>query len=632
MVSTETLVGILLTLKDEASAGLEKAGGALEGLGDKVTSAGAKFLVITEGFNKLSGMIDSFFSPALNFEAALTRSKIAMKLNDEEAAQLEGSLKSLSETAVGGIYSYEQTAIALQSISAECLGVEGSLQVMNNAMNLSASAGMELQQTAVGLTDVMSAWNMDAEDSGRLSDILLNTWRETSTAIPELMAGLKQSGVLMKSLGMSVEEAAATIGVFKDVGIDGINGLFNAFTQLSQGNSKASKTIAELGVSATDMAGNLKSPIALIQELSGAGLTATDILEMFGIRGAPAMITALENISKISEVTTENLNATGQATQAGEEFAKSSAAQHMKFEASVSNLKETLAEGLLPALNGLFNIINPILSTLTKYPEIIYAVVGGLIAWKIATIASTIATMGGTAAVWASTVAMLANPIVWIVLAIMGLILALCWLAKNWDKVTEAVGNFAKGAGEAWNGFCDWVGSGVEGIKKGLDDAGKWLGGVGDSIKNAFGGIGDFFGGLIDDFKEWGAHAVQSFREGMDSVKSWLEDGCKNIGNSIKNFLGFSIPPLFGPLHAVPEWGAHLIQEYVIGMRTEIPELNRTLANISRPPSGAGAAPSYAYATNDNRQVGQTNNFYINKGDPDLIASKVIEQLSAALG
>ncbi len=677
-------VGILMTLKDEASPVAEKAGSNMQDLGTSAAQAGAKFLVITESLKQVAGMVQEFMGTAVEFDSSIQRSVIAMNIEGLSAQDLKDDIKDLADETLNGIYTSQQAAEAFQSIADEGRGLEASLSIVTDAMNLAAATGDDLTTTTSNLEDIMSAWNMTTEDSTRIADVLMNTFRETGAPAGEVSSELISMGQIMKGLGIGFEEGAALIGTFKDVGISGVSGLLSAFTQLANEESKASKALAALGVSAVDSAGNLKSPVVIFGELSEAGLTATQALELFGIRGSGAMVAAVENIEAVGTIATSNLEATGSAAEAAGQYAESSAADTEKFAASMEDLKLELAEGVLPAFAGFLGVLTPVLQLLGEYPEIIYAVVGAFVAYKIATWAQTIAQAGGTAAVWANTLALLANPMVWIVVAVFALILGLSLLWKNWDKVTEATSKFADGAGKKVNEFFQTASGGLGDMKKGLTDAWNWMAdgwkesqskqkevmaagasdlndwgkdrlsdaqdlakklikyyidmgkGMVKGLQQGFDKMKDFFGDLWDKFKNWGKGMLKKFLEGMIDMVRKIPGVGDMIADKLEKWLGFSEPPEEGALKDTKRWGGHFVDVYTEGMMAEIPVLERRLGLMTRAVEGAaptaGPRTSFATTTADNRRVTQENHYHLTNMDPETIKGIMADVLNEAMG
>lgn len=585
MSESSKKLSVIIAAKDQTKQATTSAKGNVSGLGDAAAGASAKFLLVTEAIKQMTGMVDNFMAPAANFERSIQQSAVGMRLGAEGAEDLKRAVEDLSDSHLEGVFAMEETAGALRVIAAEGRGVAGSMEIMGASMNLAYSAGQDLVDTTNQLENIMSAWSLTVEDSAKISDVLLNTWMETGAEITVITPQLAQMGQLMQGLGMTMEEGAALIGVFADVGVTGVTGLLSAFTQLANSESLVSKELAKLGVSALDMVGNLKTPVVLFNDLADAGISATKALGWFGIRGSGSMIAAVNNISTVAEVMESNLNSMGTAAESAGQVAESAAGDYDAFKSSVEDLKLQLAEGLLPALTKFFEILQPIFKLLGDHPEIIYAIIGGYLAWKVSTIAMTVANAAHTASWWALTTAMLANPIFWIVAIIMAVILAwgklkgaLDWVLGGFKKL----GSWLKGGFKAaWEGMkkgvvefgskaAGWFRKGLEAQKKAITAAGEKIVGW---VKEKLGAASAF----VKSIWNWGKHAGEKFAEGLKAAKEKLKSALNKFGGWIKDKLGFSTPPSSGPLHDVPMWGEHLVESYASGIISGLPAIDQAL-------------------------------------------------------
>lgn len=70
----------------------------------------------------------------------------------------------------------------------------------------------------------------------------------------------------------------------------------------------------------------------------------------------------------------------------------------------------------------------------------------------------------------------------------------------------------------------------------------------------------------------WGRHLIEGFIQGIKNTIGALVDTVKGVGQSIRDFLGFSIPKK-GPLHVYMEWMPHMIQGMTASLKDESPLL-----------------------------------------------------------
>jgi len=165
-----------------------------------------------------------------------------------------------------------------------------------------------------------------------------------------------------------------------------------------------------------------------------------------------------------------------------------------------------ILNALMPILKFFVEIIGAIAGVFGKYPELLWAIIGAIIAWKVAQIALNFA--------------MSANPIGLIILAIAGLILLIVEIIKHFDGIVEA---FKKvGGAFVWvydtfiKPVVDIIVGGIKVIIEVLqwlwnqiEKVGKFFADTFGWIADIIGGVGKFFGGILG-----GVGKIFGFQEG----------------------------------------------------------------------------------------------------------------------
>jgi len=170
--------------------------------------------------------------------------------------------------------------------------------------------------------------------------------------------------------------------------------------------------------------------------------------------------------------------------------------------------------------------------------EVVFALVGAIIAYKTAITAVKAVKTALTTAQWLLNAAMNANPIGIIIGLIAALVAGFILLWNNsegfrnffinmWENIKKAISKFVdwvKGIWEAIPGFFSDV---WEGIKNIFSTVGTWFTDIfskaWDGIKGAFSAVGEFFGGIWDGIKEK-----------FPNVAGWFEDTFTSAWNGIK--------------------------------------------------------------------------------------------------
>ena len=225
----------------------------------------------------------------------------------------------------------------------------------------------------------MRQFGLEAKDTNRVTDSLTYVANKTSAGFSDMGLAMEYIGPVAHSLGMSIEETSAAIGLLSDNGIAGekagtaLRGALSKLLKPSKSNAAAMK---ELGFSVEEFqSGALKLPdiIDRIKE-STKGWTDAEkssaIARAFGVEaqtGMNALINqggdALRNLTKETE------NARGYTKKLADELSKSSKNGVERFKSSLEVLQINIGQKLLPLLTPLLEKANEFIEWLDKAPE-----------------------------------------------------------------------------------------------------------------------------------------------------------------------------------------------------------------------------------------------------------------------
>ena len=71
---------------------------------------------------------------------------------------------------------------------------------------------------------------------------------------------------------------------------------------------------------------------------------------------------------------------------------------------------------------------------------------------------------------------------------------------------------------------------------------------------------------IVNSAKEWGNHLIQNFINGITEKISDLKNAVKNVAQSVRNFIGFSVPK-FGPLSQADEFAPDFMKLFAQGIK-----------------------------------------------------------------
>ena len=179
-------LGIVLSLQDQVSAGLEKIQQRLTSFSGasqemvKNFDAGAKEmlggLASIMGGTKVLGAFTNAFAPSLNtamsFEQAMARVGAVSGATGEDFAKLEAQAKELGATTQ---FSASQAAASQENLARAGFKVDQIIDAMPGLLNMAAAEGMDLAQAADIASSAIAGFGLEASEAGRVADVLAKT-------------------------------------------------------------------------------------------------------------------------------------------------------------------------------------------------------------------------------------------------------------------------------------------------------------------------------------------------------------------------------------------------------------------------------------------------------------------------
>ena len=236
-----------------------KIGASMSKVGTQIMTAGAAMaapiVLATRQFAR--------FDDAIRATAAVTGS-----LGPQGAA----AFAMLNDKAreLGATTSF--TAVEVANLMTE-LGRAGFNPSEINAMtgavlDLARATGTDATRSAGIMAATLRQFGLGAGEAARAADVLTFAANSTFNTVDGLGESLKYAGPVAKSLGMSLEDTAAILGVLGNVGIQGSEA-GTALRRLAVISAGSGDKLKELfGITNTDAAGNLKPLVDILDEIN----------------------------------------------------------------------------------------------------------------------------------------------------------------------------------------------------------------------------------------------------------------------------------------------------------------------------------------------------------------------------
>jgi len=218
-----------------------------------------------------------------------------IKLENISTATAKATKKSGSEV----LKAYELIASAKPELLANIDALDG---VTRSAILLSKASRMDLESSALSLTDVMNQFNISATGSAKVIDVLAAGAKYGAAAIPLIKDAILGFGVTASAANINLKESVALVETFATKGVKGAEAgtkLRNVLTKMSAVNAlppEALKQLDKFGVN-TDLISNKQLPlIDRLKELSKISGDATALVKVFGLENKDAAQILLQNL------------------------------------------------------------------------------------------------------------------------------------------------------------------------------------------------------------------------------------------------------------------------------------------------------------------------------------------------
>jgi TP901 family phage tail tape measure protein len=208
-------------------------------------------------------------APGLEFDAAMSKVQSLTRLDaaSEDMAALREQARQLGASTqfTAGQAAEAQGFLAMAGFKAESIQA-----AMPGMLDLAKAGDSGLAETADIASNILTGFNLQASETGRLGDVLVGTFTRSNVNLQMLGETMKYAAPVAASVGQDIETVAAMAGKLGDAGIQGSMGgtaLRAILNRLSAPPKAAAKALDKLGVSAVDAQGNLRDMPTVLQEI-----------------------------------------------------------------------------------------------------------------------------------------------------------------------------------------------------------------------------------------------------------------------------------------------------------------------------------------------------------------------------
>lgn len=222
------------------------------------------------------------------------------------ATQAEFQVMEQEALKWGSTYRYTATEAAnsLENLTRNGLSAQQATEALSPTLQLAQANTIGLAEAADITTNVMNGFGLEVKDMGRVNDVLSSTAAHSATNISMLAEAEKNAAPFGHSLGQSIEEVNAALGVLADVGIKGSDAgtaIRMVLMGLASPTAKQQKAFKQLGVDISESSLRSEGLTKTLEKLRDSGVmkaaNSAELLgDIFGRRVAPQAMALLNNI------------------------------------------------------------------------------------------------------------------------------------------------------------------------------------------------------------------------------------------------------------------------------------------------------------------------------------------------
>ncbi|EHV9976662.1 phage tail tape measure protein [Listeria monocytogenes] len=382
---------------DSSIVKVEQFGNMLEKSGQKLTKVGT---AMTVGFTApiVAGMVKST-KAYLDFDNEVTEVNSLLRESDESAKEFGDRYTQVFDYAQKASVKYgvasEQTMLGMKEMVKKGYDINQTMASMPAIFNAARASGDDFETVMSVTTSTLEQFGMISKDTNKqmeytnkVADVLTYVADKTAAGFSDMGTAMNYVGPISHSLGYSLTDTAAAVGLLSNRGIEGQKagtGLRGMLTSLLKPSKSAAEAMSAVGLKIEDNNGNMKTLPTLLDDINDKTkkMTKTQknsfLTMIFGREPLSAVNTLLEaggdSLRKYSKGADE---ANGYTKQVTDNMRKAGKFGVDQFKASLEVLEQNVGQKLMPALTPIIEWANKMID---KFNDLSGAQQQSIIKW-----------------------------------------------------------------------------------------------------------------------------------------------------------------------------------------------------------------------------------------------------------
>lgn len=334
-------------------------GSALTGMG-KVLSTAVTL--------PLLGIAATSIKVGNEFQAQMSR---VQAIAGATGGELDKMKRQAIELGAKTAFSAKEAAQGMENLASAGFQVNEIMDAMPGVLDLAAVSGGDVAASSEAMASSLRAFGLEAGQAGHVADVFARAAADTNAETVDMAEAMKYVAPVAHSMGLSLEETAASIGIMADAGIKGSQAgttLRGALSRIAKPTKAMVKSMDQLGVSFYDANGKmipLREQIAQLKTAT-AGLTQEErnrhLVTLYGQNSLSGMLALLDaGPEKLDKMTNALINSDGAAREMAETMQDNLASKIEQmggaFESAAIVIQQILEPALTKVVGGITKLI-----------------------------------------------------------------------------------------------------------------------------------------------------------------------------------------------------------------------------------------------------------------------------------
>lgn len=367
------------------SKSLDSISKKMKTVGDSISSIGG---TLTTGVTvPVVGIVGAATAVGNEFEAQMSRVQAIAGATGEELNLLtEQALQLGAQTS----FSATEAAEGMENLASAGFTTEEIMEAIPGLLDLAASSGSELATASEIAASAIRGFGLDASEAGHVADVFAEAAARTNAQTEDMGNAMKYIAPVAHTMGISLEETAAAIGIMSDAGIKGEQAgttLRGALTRLTKPTNKMIGTMEELGISFYDNEGKMKSLTEIVKMLQDSmqGLSDEEqqyaLTTLFGTESLSGMLALISRgPEELSTMTNSFKDCDGAASEMADTMLNNTSGAIEEMNGAIESLgikiQQILAPYIVEAANKVQELVNKFLNLPESTQKTILAIAG----------------------------------------------------------------------------------------------------------------------------------------------------------------------------------------------------------------------------------------------------------------